>query len=250
MVETQGTEIVATASDANELVEAQHATIAKVIEKQRQAEDEMNRANEALEAAGRHPGLSADAAKRIARKAEQRLAFVTKVRAALEAGYLIVPNFRSDPIAVRVKATRTHGHQPQTQNQYRPPRPFNEKPDVLAVGEGRYVSAQPNSQSYRNDSRQGQPDHWITYPTTLEPEVTLPAAFVKTSVVERTGAALEKKIFDEISVTADWSGTSGNANWQANVKGDPMVVGRIIDKSRPNHVLSFLIAWFLDTSVI
>jgi len=71
-------------------------------EKEADAEIEVRQARVTLEAAAR-ANINSGPIKRILAKAEHRLMFLGKARQALEAGYVIVPNFPGDTIAIRVK---------------------------------------------------------------------------------------------------------------------------------------------------
>lgn len=112
MIEKTGNDLVVIASNPQELVESQQATIGKVAEKIRDADIEVRQARVTIDA-GQRAGINVGPAKKILAKCVARAMFLGKVHDALEAGYVIVPNFPGETIAIRVKRNaRSDGDRP------------------------------------------------------------------------------------------------------------------------------------------
>ena len=69
-------------------------------------------------------------------------------------------------------------------------------------------------------------------------DVGFPFTMAKPQILDATGKAMARKIFDEVGILP-----------RRRAKGDPMVVGRIIYKGSgyDEKSISFLITWFVDT---
>lgn len=243
MIEATGNDLVVIASDPNELAAAQHATIEKVAEKIRMAEIELRQAKVTVEA-GSRAGINIGPVKRLVKKAEDRLTYLQKVKDALNEGCVIVPNFPGETVAVRVKRATPRTKQYEGYR-WEAGRRGAETPDNLPTGEGRYVTPIPKSEVHQLPKQDNASAKYLTVPTELNEAIGLPVEFLRPTVVERTGKCMARRIFDEIAVNGNWMNSAAGAT-----KGDPMVLGRIIDRSRPGRVLTFLIAWFVDTSTI
>lgn len=253
MIEVTGNDLVIIASDPSELAEAQQATIGKMIDKEKAAGIELRQAQVTLESARNHK-LDARIAERLVKKAEQRLMFVVKIREALEAGYVIVPNFPGDTIAIRVK--RSGARAPASTSTFGPASAersiANERCEVLPSGEGRYVGPRSMIEVTQSDRpKAGRPGEiekvYRAEATSLVEGVALPAEFVRPTVMERTGKCMARRVFDEIAVAGNWMSTGRGPG---TAKGDPMVLGRIFDRSSTRRMVTFLVAWFVDTSAI
>jgi len=186
-----------------------------------------------------------------AKRAERRQVYYEKLAAAVDAGYLIVPNFDIEVMAVRVQRSTPRQSDRVESNDYRPaeePYLGELKPDLLPTGEGRYVDedalvkvsrwSQPNPQP--NDPKKRM--HYARVEAADFGDVDFPILAVKPIVMDATARAMSLKIFDRIGVVT-------------GRREDPVVVGQIIDPrggvggrwGRPRKVVSFFIAWWLDT---
>ena len=239
MIEKTGNDLVVIASSPQELADGQLAIIEQVKAKEKEAQEDYANAC-VLVSQCEDAKLNAQYAKRLKTRAEGRKRYLLKVRAALESGYVIMPNFPGNTIAVRVKrekpfdkvASSTYGH----------PSVPDVLPEQLPAGEGRYVDPRPLIDSLREEHTGGKGEKIVersAWPIGYDEEIALPVDFLKPSIIQMTGAAMNKKIFDELAVTQEAS----------MPKGDPMVIGRIVDR-RNNRRISFLVAWFVDTKDI
>lgn len=168
-------------------------------------------------------------------RTERRITYYEKLKAAVAAGYLIVPNFPINIFAVRVKRAK----QPEKTYDSRWAG-FRAKPELLPVGEGRYVD---EALTYRDDSRverlpDGKEKHVREYTTQDYDAVDFPVTLVKPSIVERTRIAMAARIFDQMGIVQNTSGR------------DPIVVGQILDPRGNGRCCTFFVAWWLDTSTL
>lgn len=248
--ETIDNNVVIVATNPAELEAGQKTLIASIRAKETEANKEIAAAlemvNQAIAA-----GISVDAAKRLVWRAENRARYLCKIATALEAGYVMVPNFPGDTIAVRVKRQGPRGPIGKGTTKWQAESNIcEEAAERLPVGEGRYVDPMP---FIENDAQKNERQEMVhtACPIGLDDDIDLPAEFHKPLVVKRLGTALAAKIFDEIVIAPGprMSSSAGIA------RGDPMVLGRILAAPRQRwsgrgKMLTFLIAWFQDTSVI
>lgn len=161
--------------------------------------------------------------------------FYGKVKAALEAGYCLVPNFPTDVFAVR---TRRKLPAP---DEARWPRDLSDvATETLPAGEGRWVDNDP---MFRWEQRQetrpdGRIETWrVAVACNLSETIDFPFILARPEILEATERAMVVKVFDDLGVLP------------ARPKKDPLVVGRIKVPNRPNYsqqYLTFLVAWFVD----
>lgn len=174
---------------------------------------------------------------RVVRRTVQRMVYYTKIRAAVKAGYLIVPNFDVEVMAVRVNRDEP----PARTATYRSSSDVSEaKAELLPPGVGHYVDG---IQFVRDDSYQtpdpakpGQMKTISRYVATGYDAPDFPVLMIKPIVMEATARAMALQLFDRIGVVT-------------GRKKDPVVVGELLDPTdryRQKRV-SFFIAWWLDT---
>lgn len=169
-------------------------------------------------------------------KTKKRMVYYAKIQAALKAGYLIVPNFDVEVIAVRVQRESPNEAVDVTQA----------TAEVLPQNRGRYVD---DSLSGYDEDRVVKYGDGTTktvsdfHPTRYDTEIDFPASLVKPVVMAATERAMAHRIFDRIGIV------------RKTRRSDPIVVGQIIDpattqkwalRSNPKCV-TFFIAWWLDT---
>ena len=177
--------------------------------------------------------------KRRIAKHRQRINYFRKVAAALKAGYYIVP-----PFPAQVFAIRTDAHNPRAMvSDHHWNSSHNQSARALPPDSGRYVSPQPQVFSrqieFRND-KSGTMEKRRQFFAKNFQEVDFPFAMVKPEVIEATRRALDLRIFDELAALPAFRST-----------GDPIVVGRIKDPTRPHkEPLTFFVTWWLDTAEI
>lgn len=186
-----------------------------------------------------------------ATRAHKAALYYTKIKAAVEAGYLIVPNFDIEVMAVRVKRQHVRGrprHESSSYGAPGEPRMPEVRPDLLPVGEGRYVDEASKNRLIRwTTPKPGSADpkehvHHLSITPSEFDEVDFPIVAIKPAIMNATARAMSLKIFDRIGVVT-------------GRREDPLVVGQLIDPrkgqgglwGRPGKVVSFFIAWWLDT---
>jgi hypothetical protein len=195
-------------------------------------------------------GWALEALQRQARLAVKRTEYYEKLLAAVRAGYTIVPNIPVDLFAVRVirkpgmrMATSTFGSANISDVQ----------PQVLAEGEGKYVSATPLQTTWTHtepDPHNAGKTREVHHAEFSEfSEVAFPLQSARPMVMEATQEAMAMKLFDAIGIAPSTNTRSA----------DPMIVGWVVDprpikvwngaRSDRRHV-SFLVAWHLDMTTL
>lgn len=163
----------------------------------------------------------------------RRITYYEKLKAAVDEGYLVVPNFPVTVMAVRVDRKE----QPRTTSNYGAH--FTAEPQLLPAGKGRYV----DDALFHRDLSHDEPDgkggtrHVSLYESARYDEPDFPFAMVKPVVLDATQRAMALKLFDVVGVVANQPG-SGR---------DPIMVGQILDPRGNGRRVTFFIAWWLDT---
>lgn len=181
-------------------------------------------------------GFSTDGWKRQVRIIGQKLDFYEKVKAALQAGYYIVPPFPIDMFAIRTKAHVPRGG--WTKAQWRAQ--DEQSAQLLAAGEGRYVSPDPHIEMTRFEESDGKGgttrvQHWR--PDYFE-DADFPFKLARGEILSATRAAMAMKVFDRLGVLP------------AVRAPDPIVCGQIILPHKPREALTFFVTWWLDTRTL
>lgn len=169
-------------------------------------------------------------------RAARRITYYQKMQAALQAGYLLVPNMPVNVLAVRVKGAR-----PRRQSSESRWHRFDSQAELLPAGEGRYVDEQPfeTSEPFEGEDYQGKPEMKTRYfSADHDDAVDFPIALVKPIVLDAVGRAMALKVFDEIGLVQNDSGR------------DPIYVGRLVDPRRGGRRTTFFLAWWVDTSTL
>jgi hypothetical protein len=177
------------------------------------------------------------------RMAERRLGFYQRVIEALRAGYIVIPNFEVDIFAIRTDKTKPHGKH-EMGDQWSAPH-FPQEAKELPAGEGKYVGPMAEQETRYGPSgevdKQGQPiKKYFAWPTDFA-DVAFPVIVAKPQVMNATAQAMALKVFDQIGVTQEF--VRGR-------RGDPVVVGKILNPRHNAPDLTFFIAWYLDPSRI
>jgi hypothetical protein len=253
MTEMKENEIVVIASTPEEMVTSQHALIASVAAKIEAQKLELAESQQILEATITAK-VNQTAAKRLIKQAEHRLLYLTKVHAALEAGYVMVPDMPGQVIAIRT--TSKHAVTQGTQRDVKSwTEPSGETPAALPVGDGVYVDPVPEASMRENTNYKGEVTSRDLVMQEFSEELAMPVQFLKPTVIKRTGEAIELKVFDEIVAVYDGAKEYRSRNVKTT-KGDPLIIGRIFDvgagrqKYQRRKTMAFLIAWFVDTAAI
>jgi len=164
----------------------------------------------------------------------KRIVYYEKLKAAVEAGYVVVPNFPIDIFAVRVR----RGKQRETTDDYSRSSKFEAKPELLPAGEGRYVDERvfTSSEEYEAKNYDGKPIIKTRYTSADYDVVDFPVSVVKPSILQATQQAMALKLFDQMGIV------------QNQVGNDPIVVGQLLDPRGNRRCVTFFVAWWLDTA--
>jgi hypothetical protein len=164
--------------------------------------------------------------------------YYAKVQQAIEAGYCIVPNFPIELIMVRTDAEEPVDHEVNGSWASLPA----VRPAQLPTGMGRYVSAEVAS-AVREDTteKDGKVTKTKVRYTTGFQDVAFPARLAKIAILSDLDVAQKRKIFDSIGVLP-----------ATRRQPDPMLIGQIHCRQgrRDVKTISFMIAWWIDTSML
>jgi hypothetical protein len=170
----------------------------------------------------------------IVNKTKRRMIYYAKIKSAVDAGYLVVPNFDIDVFAVKTTRRRPPDDYDRTKAQ----------PDLSPAGRGDYVDdvvfSHEIAETITNrDQTTRTVKHDVPNGYDFEPDI--PLRGVKPVILDATQRAMALRIFDQIGVV------------KAR-KQDPIIVGQIID---PDHngrywkkTVCFFIAWWLDPDTL
>lgn len=182
-----------------------------------------------------------DAWRRQVAKYERRVEFYEKIKAALNAGYYIVPPFPIDIFAIRTKRESPKEKDSEYQNNH------DQEAQILPPGEGRYVSPVPVTESYADTKTlsDGKVKEITRYYASEFSDVEFPFKLAKAEIRDATNAAMALGIFDRMGVLP------------RTRSPDPLVCGQIIVPNQPSYysgdslkAVTFFVAWWLDTKTL
>lgn len=235
---TDTADITVLALTPEQMRPAQDALIRWVGDKIRAINAEIDEQGRALEEAARTPFTNQrNQWTRELNKSKRLLTFYEKVQEALEAGYIIVPDFPIDVFAIRTKASTPSGSKTFSDRYDRGGHMFEQSAQALPSGAGQTVSPDPLVRYHDIETvdASGRPIKSRNYWADEFREVSLPARLVRPEILDATNKALTRKLFDELGLVGQ-------------PKRDPIIIGRIIDPREPRHRrVSFFVAWWLDT---
>lgn len=164
----------------------------------------------------------------------KRVEYYRKIKAAVDAGYLIVPNMPTRTFAVRVKRAkpkRVEGHYRSSVHDARP--------DLLPAGEGRYVDGTTFTESEEStELRDGKPVERVRYfSSAFDEDVDFPLRGVLPEVLRATSKAMALRLFDQLAIVRNDGGGR-----------DPIVVGQLLDPRGNRRLTTFFVAWWLNTA--
>lgn len=241
VVQHRGDDIQVTASSGDEMAQSQTALIEWSTRKIAAMEAEAKEMREATEHAKARKWKFATLAKH-ALLAERRVEFYRKLKAALEAGYIIVPTFPVEVFAIR--ATKERPTKIATVSTDKWTRTKFERAITAPAGEGEYVNpaqtvhAEPTGKTNEHGSMTYHRFNFQQWD-----DVEFPLNMAKPQIMEATSRAMALKIFDDFGVLP---------STRRNV--DPIIVARIRDPRVPHKwapkMVSFIIKWHLDTRTL
>lgn len=167
--------------------------------------------------------------------AEGRISYYKKIKATLNEGYYIVPNFPVELFAVRttsdkpLKLLRTWE------------RDHEQKLQGVEQGEGEYKSNLPEifQHTIMTQTSDGKERKETEYWAENFKDVEFPINMAKPVIMEATERAMALKIFDRFGVLPG-----------VHRKSDPVIIGQIVFKNNQynERIVSFMIAWHLNTN--
>lgn len=170
-----------------------------------------------------------------ASRTKGEIQYFHQIRAAVRAGYLIVPNFDVEIMAVKVSGGRPASRVYTTDSAWSKPL-FEVTAEQLPLGTGTYVGqrlARDRTVRMSKDA-QGNAKKDYDWKSTGYQLPSFPGILVKPIILEATERAMSLKIFDRIGVVT-------------GRKKDPVVVGQILHPKKYRDPINFFIAWWLDT---
>lgn len=183
--------------------------------------------------------------------AEKRVIYYEKILSALDAGYCLFPTVDCEIFAIRTdRNPRWQAPQYVTlASRQRPSFDPEEPRKNLPQGQGEYVNPVPESKiKYvrvkKDDYSQDVVDGY-QYTVDDWKDVEFPVVMSKAHIMDATGKALALKVFDEIGIITDHQRRAANVATPPT-KGDPIIVGRILNPKPNKAARSFLIAWHVD----
>lgn len=234
-----------TVTDLAQLSTQQQLSIPWFDKKIAEAEEDVTELTEAYNKAKRNKWASTTLRNQM-KKAISSRTYYQKVRAAILAGYHIIPNFGSDDIQLFAVRKAKEGirraevlwwhHLPDAQD------------DGLDLGEGEYFGARPFDTTITRKVGGNEETHKVSIGY-LKP-IAFPAVMAKPVIMDATSQAFDEKIFDAIGVSPPTRpGRRPKRSSHRAYDPDPMIIGFIYDKKNKKR-LSFMLAWHLDVASI
>lgn len=186
-----------------------------------------------------------DAYARYLDKTTKKIEFYEKVKAALVAGYCVIPDMDVELFAIRTTRknpkANTRNTESEVEGWQHHPTVADQESNRPALGDGRYVDVRPFTKTKKNyftSTKSGKEMlQRVTSASDFDETVDFPFKLAKPAILETAVQAMALKAFDEIGVLP-----------RTRRQPDPVVVGRVTFKDGYRVTrFNFLIAWFLDT---
>ena len=172
-----------------------------------------------------------------ANKELRKIGFYEKVKAALQAGYHLIPNFPADIFAIRT--TSKPKGSGKTTNSWGSPASDDQKTNSPPMGEGEYVSNRAIDEHWsEQDTNSKGEEITVRHADAVAFDDPLfPFTIVKPEILTDTQKAMALKIFDRVSAVPP-----------RTRRGDPIIIGQVVFRDSAYHekVVSFLVSWFMD----
>ncbi len=180
-------------------------------------------------------------------RAQGRVTYYVKMKAALDAGYVIMPDIPCGVFAVRTTADGPNRR--EHESRYHTTRLPEATASEAPAGEGRYVDPSITYTHWTDsEKREGSSDLVKHHARAVEDfdAPDFPLQLVKPQILDETSKAMALRIFDEIGILPEVP-TS-----KKMLRGyDPIVLGRIVrTEGTMRHTCAFLITWWLDTAAL
>lgn len=169
--------------------------------------------------------------------AKHRLVYYRKILAALEAGYVIVPNFPVSLFAIRKQVgDKPHSETRWTHAWQQLPL-YQQQASSLPAGEGVFQNPFPYVFEGAHSLDEKKNEIVPSYPTAWK-DIDFPVTMAKPEIMEAATTAMTEKLFDQLGILP------ARIERGVRVKGDPIIIGQIVG---PKSTVSFMLAWHLDT---
>lgn len=185
-------EIVVIANNAVEMKSAQVSLIGYFQNKLDQLNVDLSEADQNIEIAKKRKWKVLPF-QNLKRKFEKDFSFYEKIKAALDAGYVIIPNLNEvDVFAIRTTRKNPKGNVSSGGASYVQP-PMEQESNTPSLGDGRYVNANTiNEQWTKEEKLSNGAVFKKQMMTAIEfDDVNFPFKFVKPEIMERTAEAKE-----------------------------------------------------------
>jgi hypothetical protein len=189
--------------------------------------------HEATVNALRAAGMRVDVARSHMSRARHRITFYTKVKAALDAGYYIIPPFDVQIFAIRTD--RAPMADSGTRNWSK-----DQAGRCLPAGEGAFEDpVVPRCKSGTIEdgkNHDGTARQVAVYENDRQwnDEIDLPVRAHKPELIEATSKAIGERIFDALGIAPAYR------------SADPIIVGQIKHWKQGQSPLTFFVAWWMD----
>lgn len=179
-------------------------------------------------------GLRTQNAQSQIKKANKRVEFYEKVKAALNAGYYIIPPFNVQLFSIRVpEKSNPRGGVSESRWQQ------EQEARSLPIGTGKYVDPHPDRVRHESITRignDGQERSVTLYKNDEWKDHDLPVLAHRPEIIDAVGKAWQLKIFDALGIAPAYR------------SADPIIVGQIKHWKANSNPLTFFVAWWLDES--
>jgi len=244
-------DIVVVAKTREEMETAQHDLISWVDPKIAALERDVVEAETNLGVAKKSKWATASFRKTL-KIAKDRVSYYQRIRAALLAGYVIMPDLPGATVAVR-----TSQHKPR-ENVLKSSWNHRDLPQAVSdgsdIGTGRYVDPTLKYETWDEtgkDTTGRETTTHLAVATGFDTEFSFPVKLVKPQVLDATSRAMVRKIFDEIGIIGAGSAKPGKKLRPTFAHGDPIVLGRVVRyEGAKRFSCAFLITWWVDTKTI
>lgn len=244
-------DMVVVAKSAQEMEVAQKSLVGWAERKIAGLEQELHEAQSNLDTAVKRKWATATF-RRAVTIVQGRVAYYKRIKAALDAGYVIMPDLPGVTIAVRTSQSRPRQtvHESSHYGKTLP----SATSDASTPGRGRYISPDIKYATWNNTSKDAQGRDKTTHMArarSFDPEFEFPIRFVKPQIFDETSKAMMLKVFDEIGIIGIGSPKPGQRLRATTLHGDPIVLGRVVRyEGVKRFTCAFLITWWLDTKTL
>ncbi len=165
--------------------------------------------------------------------------YYEKIKAALEAGYYIVPDFPIDVFAIRTSKKKPRKYTAHSRYTWEL-RIQDQKTNSPPLGEGRFVDPATIDETWETKKKKSDGETETVYHAMADEfdAPQFPMVAVKPQIMEDTSRAMLLKMFDEIGILPE----------RRNKNSDPMVIGRVVlREGYSEKSISFLLSWWFDS---